>query len=183
MTAKCGSGFVHATILTRTSTVSWSVSERVLALYRSSITSKGRLRKVRTISSLRIGITLTMLIVAGCGAHATHTIELSPEFGGPAWADESLGHVAPNYVDSQRNGVRVVRVLPNTLPARLYLLDDDIVLDFVGIACQNVLDCRAGIRRMRARIRRRRPFELLVQRGNRRLLFRFRYPSIEQLRL
>jgi len=124
------------------------------------------------------------LLVASCATD--QSVLLSPGVGGPSWApDGTLGATTavPHYEDGARVGVRLGPVGGGSLAEHLRLQPGDVILAFDTVPCDHLDACENGLQRVYAAVHRRRPFSLLIRRGDRRLRYRYTYPPLHRLEL
>lgn len=120
--------------------------------------------------------TVLTSLALGCGPSLSRVIELSPAEVALVTVDAGLSgfdDATPLYRNSQRRGLQLRRVRPGTVVALMDLREGDVLRELVGIACDDLLGCRAGAAAMESALRRGEPFDLIVERSGE--LWRFTY--------
>lgn len=115
-------------------------------------------------------------LLLGCGPSLGRVIVLSPAEVALVTTDAGLSgfdEAAPLYRNSQRRGLQLRRVRAGTVVELLELREGDVLRELVGIACDDLLGCRAGAAAMESALRRGKPFDLIVERSGE--LWRFTY--------
>ena len=129
-------------------------------------------------TALALGAVLALL-GTGCSAASVQTIVLGPSARGRL--HEGIGHSAPRYLDGAREGVQLMEIHPESLAEIMGLQPGDIIVEMVGVPCEDLPSCRVGAARLNAALYRRRPFVLTLQRRGIRV--RIKYRSSEPRRL
>ena len=117
---------------------------------------------------MRLWLLLTAL--GACTAYQDLSVELPPnqgallDAGAVPWGFEEA---QPFYRSGHRRGLALRRVTAGSLVDLLKLRAGDVIREFDGIECDDLLACRAGAMRMEEAMRRREPFELTVERDGR----------------